>query len=87
MGLDLIVEGCAKPGHERKWRELLERSFGDEELSDAEIKRFQEISVPGYERIGAPRVGHDSAANEWILEARRPQTPEEAAAILKEFEG
>src|SRR5262245_6002285 len=87
MGLDLIVEGCAKPGHEDEWRKLLARSFADEEVSEVDIKRFQQISVPGYERIGAPRVGQDSAANEWILEARRPKTPEEAAAVLKEFEG
>jgi hypothetical protein len=27
MGLDLVVEGCAKPGYEKEWRRLLERSF------------------------------------------------------------
>ncbi|WP_119299591.1 hypothetical protein [Dongia deserti] len=87
MGLDLIVEGCAKPGHEREWRELLERSFADEELSEAEVAQFREVSIPGYERIGAPRVGHDSAANQWILKARDAKTPEEMAAVLNEFEG
>jgi hypothetical protein len=87
MGLDLIVEGCAKPGHEDEWRRLLERSFADEEPSESEIARFREISIPGYERIGAPRVGYDSAANQWILEAQKPKTPEDAAAVLKEFEG
>jgi len=87
MGLDLIVEGCAKPGHEREWRELLRRSFADEKVSEADVTRFQEVSIPGYQSIGAPRVGQDTAANEWILEARKPATPEEAAAILKEFEG
>jgi hypothetical protein len=87
MGLDLVVEGCAKPGHEDEWRRLLKRSFADEQLSDAEIARFREICIPGYERIGAPRVGYDSAANEWILKARKAKTPEEAAAVLKEFQG
>jgi hypothetical protein len=87
MGLDLIVEGCAKPGHEKEWRHLLQRSFADEELSDAEVARFHEISIPGYERIGAPRVGYDSAANQWILEARNAKTPEEIAAVLKKFNG
>jgi len=53
MGLDLTVEGCPKPGHEQEWRQLLERSFADEELSKSEGARFQEISIPGYERIGA----------------------------------
>jgi hypothetical protein len=79
--------GCAKPGHEEEWRQLLERSFADEKVSEAEIARFQEISLRGYQRIGAPRVGYDSAANDWILEARKPKTLEDAAAVLKEFEG
>src|SRR5437762_9997506 len=87
MGLDLVVEGCAKPGHEQEWCSLLERSFADEELSEAETARFQEISIPGYQRISAPRVGHDISANEWILRARCAKTPEEIVAILKEFEG
>ncbi len=87
MGLDLIVEGSPKPGHEREWHRLLERSFADEELSKEEIAHFQEICIPGHERIGAPRVGHDDAANQWILDARKAKTPEEVAAVLKEFEG
>jgi hypothetical protein len=62
-------------------------SFGDEELSKVEVARFQEICIPGHERIGAPRVGYDSAANQWILEAPKAKTPEEVAAVLKEFEG
>lgn len=87
MGLDLTVEGCAKPGYEQEWRHLLERSFADEELSEAEVARFQAISTPGYERIGAPQVGRDAVANEWILQARKAKTPEEIAAVLKEFDG
>jgi hypothetical protein len=87
MGLDLIVEGCAKPGHEREWRQLLQRSFAEEDLSEAEVARFGEICIPAYERIGAPRVGYDSAADQWILEARKAKTPEDVAAVLKEFQG
>jgi hypothetical protein len=87
VGLDLVVEGCAKLGYEKEWRQLLERSFADEELSEAEVAQFKEISVPGYQRIGAPQVGRDSAANQWILDARKPSTPEEVAAVLKEFDG
>src|SRR5215813_5932212 len=87
MGLDLIVEGCARPGHEREWRRLLERSFADEEISDVEVARFREISIPGYERIDAPRVGQDSAADQGIIEAKKAKTPQEVEAALKEFEG
>jgi len=60
VGLDLVVEGCAKAGHEAEWRRILERAFADSQLSEAEIARFKEISVPGYERLGAPRVGFDA---------------------------
>src|SRR5882762_235033 len=87
MGLDLVVEGCAKPGHEHEWRRLLERSFADKELSEAEVARFGEICIPGYERIGAPQVGYDNAANQWILKAQNAKTPEDVAAVLKKFEG
>lgn len=87
MGLDLVVEGCAKPGHEGEWRRLLERSFSEEELSEAEQERFQAVCIPAYERIGAPRVGHDRAADQWIIEVQEAKTPDEIAAVLKEFEG
>jgi hypothetical protein len=87
MGLDLVVEGCAKPGLEHEWRRLLERSFADEDLSESEVARFQEISIPAHQRIGAPRVGHDSVATQWLLEAQKAKTPAEVAAALKEFDG
>jgi hypothetical protein len=48
MGLDLIVEGCAKPGREQEWRQLLECSFAEKQVSDVEVARFREISTPGY---------------------------------------
>jgi hypothetical protein len=87
LGLDLVVEGCAKPGHEAEWRRILERAFADSQLSEAEIARFKKISVPGYERIGAPRVGFDAAADAWVIDARKAQTSEEVASTLKEFFG
>lgn len=59
MGLDLVVEGCPKPGHEAEWREILARSFGDGEPIDSDASRFGEISIPPHERVGAPRVGFD----------------------------
>jgi len=81
MGLDLTVEGCARPGQEQEWRHLLERSFADEELSEVEVARFQEICIPGHQRIGAPQVGSDDAANEWILKARKAETPESSCRV------
>jgi hypothetical protein len=34
---------------------------------DAAIARFQEITVPPYENLGAPVVGHDAEADAWVL--------------------
>lgn len=87
MGLDLVVEGCAKPGHEAEWRRIIERAFAGTQLSDMETARFNEISIPGYQRIGAPRVGFDAEADAWIIEMRKAQTPEAMAATLKQFSG
>lgn len=87
MGLDLVVENCAKPGHEPEWRRILERFFAGHEPSEEDIARFPKISIPGYQRVGAPRVGFDSAADAWIIEARDAKTSEEVAAVLKEFHG
>lgn len=87
VGFDLVVEGCAKPGHEAEQRRMLERSFAGEQLSTDEIVRFREISIPGYQRVGAPPAGFDSAADAWIIEARGAKTPDDAAAALGESHG
>lgn len=87
MGLDLVVEGCAKAGHEVEWRRALENAFENIPVSDANLARFAEISMAGYERIGAPRVGYDSAADAWIIEVRNATTPDQTAETLKEFHG
>jgi len=92
MGLDLILEGSAKAGCEEEWLRLVERSFSSSstpegDLSDAEFARFDEISIPAYARIGAPRVGTDAAADAWLIEAKRAQTSEDIAQILREFDG
>jgi hypothetical protein len=87
MGLDLVVEACARTGHEAEWRRALERSFQDHQPTDADVARFEEISIPAYERVGAPRVGYDSAADAWIIETRNAATPQEVAAALKDFHG
>jgi hypothetical protein len=65
----------------------LERFFAGEEPSEADIVRFQDVSIPGYERIGAPRVGFDSAADVWITERQNAKSPEDIAAVLKQFHG
>jgi hypothetical protein len=87
MGLDLVVEGCPKAGYEAEWRQILERSFAGEEPLPTDVARFNEITIPPHERVGAPRVGYDSAADEWIIKARNAATPDEVANTLREFYG
>jgi hypothetical protein len=87
MGLDLVVESCPKPGHEAEWRSLVAKSFADEPLTEDAVARFREISIPPFERLGAPRVGYDAAADAWIIEAQQARTPEDVAAVLKNFHG
>ena len=87
MGLDLTVEAAAKPGHEAEWRRIMGRSFQNEQLSDAEIVQFQEISIAGHENVGAPRVGFDAAADAWIAEVRGADTPEAVAQVIEHFHG
>jgi len=87
VGLDLLVEGCARPGHEAEWREILERVFDGEQVAPDAAERFAVISIPSYEQVGAPRVGHDAAADKWIVEVRNATTPDEVENVLKEFHG
>lgn len=87
MGLDLLVEGRAKPGHEDEWRRILERSFAREEITEAETERFQEITVADYETLSAPRVGFDESANAWVIKKEGATTPEQVSAVLKNFHG
>ena len=87
MGLDLVPEGKAKPGFEREWRSLLGRFFDGVKLTDAEKGRFAEIVIPAYANVGAPRVGFDVAADEWIVAARGATSPEAIDACLRDFHG
>lgn len=87
MGLDLVVEACARPGFEAEWRSLLARSFADEPFDENATARFRAISIPPYERLGAPRVGTDAAADAWIIERSGLKSDEEIARLLDEHQG
>ena len=86
MGLDLCVEGCAKPGFEDECRDILQRSFsGDGRKGDKD--RFDEISVPAYQNLAAPRVGENPEANEWLIKASGAEAEDEIAELLAEHDG
>jgi hypothetical protein len=58
------LQGDAPP--ERKGLLSFPRRGLTEAERQARISRFQEISLAPYETLGAPRVGHDDAADEWL---------------------
>jgi hypothetical protein len=78
MGLDWNPLSRPKPGSEEEFERLLAVDL--DQLGDAEreasIARFQEISDAPYETLGAPRVGFDAEANEWLRERLREQKRE-----------
>lgn len=72
MGLDWNPLARPKDGHEEEFvqlfRTLQEKTPGhNEEL----LARFHEISLAPFEALGAPRVGFDAAADEWLRESMR----------------
>jgi hypothetical protein len=74
VGLDWNPMARARPGHERELTELLaELDDLPEDARERSIARFREISIPPFETVGAPRVGHDAAADAWLLDQLREQ--------------
>jgi hypothetical protein len=85
MGLDLCVEARAIPGHETEWERIMSRFFADEGISEAELERFEAISQPAYAVLGAPRVGMDAKADDWIAEQMAGRMTREEA--ITEYHG
>src|SRR5215218_2849270 len=75
MGLDCLAGNKAKPGHERRFRELLERIVAGQDIDASEIAEWKEIGVPSFTVVGAPRVGIDEPATAWFLERLRGNNP------------
>ena len=78
MGLDWNPGNRPKPGHEEEFVRLYYAI--DDTKSDIErealLERFQEISITAFETLGAPRVGHDAAADDWIREKFEQNKPD-----------
>lgn len=77
MGLDFIVQGCAKPGHEVEWRGLIERVFANEQLGGDAEARLLAISNPAH--VSAPRAGPGA----WTMAGRKATTAD--VVTLAEF--
>ena len=88
MGLDLEPLGRARPGHEAEWTKLTGRIYEDDELSESENERRNEISIPPYEDIGAPCVGKDAEADAWAIRiARENGLTETDAEVIENMRG
>lgn len=88
MGLDLEPMGRAASGREAGWSELLKILYGGGQLSAVQQRRLLDISVPPWAEIGAPVVGQDREADEWILvRARRAGETRADAEIIRENSG
>ena len=75
MGLDWLAGNKAKPGHETRFRELLEKIVKGEDLDSAATAEWEQVSVPSYTTLDAPRIGFDAAADAWFLERLRENRP------------
>lgn len=78
MGLDWNPGNKPKPGHEQEFVRLF-HAFDDidsESEREALEERFREISITAFETLGAPRVGHDAAADDWIREKYEEVKPD-----------
>ena len=68
MGLDNKVLFKPKLGYESEYRDIFENHIRPRKVSDGVVNRYFEISIPPYENLGAPKVGRDREADEWILQ-------------------
>lgn len=90
MGLDWNPMARPKPGYEADVEQILALDLESlqEAARVAAVERFQEITEAPYETLGAPRVGHDSQANAWLLSRLKEQGRElEYDDVLKEMHG
>lgn len=89
MALDWEPLPKPKPGQEREFEDLFHKLEG---ATGARRERllswFSEASEPAYVALGAPRVGFDEAADEWLVKRTEKQKRmPELDALRKELRG
>jgi len=73
-----------RPGHEHEFDELfskLEMTTGDRR--HRLLEWFAPVSEPAYSLLGAPRVGYDDAADEWLAARAQKQRRTEPLEVLR----
>ena len=88
MGLDWNPLARPRDGHAEEFIQLFRALEDGAEGDDREkmLERFHEISQAPFELLGAPQVGFDAAADEWLRESLREsgrldELPEAQAAM------
>ena len=89
MGLDNKVLNAPKPGFEKEFSDIFQKHIKPKNYTQEIVDRYFEISIPAYENMGAPRVGFDHRADNWILGLyeRNKQEGETEDQFLKRFHG
>jgi hypothetical protein len=90
MGLDWNPLARPKPGTELEFERIVKTDLDKIGASEREamMARFHEITEPPYATLGAPRVGFDAAADDWLREQLREQGREaEFAAAAADMRG
>jgi hypothetical protein len=86
MHLEWNPIGKPKPGKEQEFAQLFEKLSADN-LTEAEqdklLDRFEKVQITPYETLGAPQVGRDKPANEWLR--KHYQTLPEPKPSLQEY--
>lgn len=80
MGLDCYPGGRARPGKEKAWQAAMERLYRGQQAAPFRFamarRNLDKLSTPPQEALGAPRVGRDAIADQFVL-ARKPDTANE----------
>lgn len=89
MSLDWEPLATPKKGHEQEYDDLFKKIAA---ASAAKRERlfewFSPLVIPPFETIGAPRVGYDEAADEWLIKrAQKSNRMDEIEALKKEMRG
>jgi hypothetical protein len=71
MGLDWNPLARPRDGHEEEFVQVFRALEDGSDDREKLLERFRTISQPPFELLGAPRVGFDAAADEWLRETLR----------------
>ncbi len=89
MGLDWEPLPIPKKGQEKEFEDLFHKlAAARGSRRDRLLEWFANASTPAYSVIGAPRVGYDEAADEWLVKrVEKQQRMEELEEIKREMRG